>query len=930
MSQPVLQFWQLVAQSGLLTRAECNAQAIAFVEAHGGRQPEQAAELAAFLIQRAAITPYQAQVLAAGAAGPFDYGDYRVTDRVTAGPLKGLFRAVHRASGHPVGLWFLPAKATPDEIAQAQAAVAFHSQIRSPHLSECYELVDLGNVRFVVLENIAGEPLASAIKSKPAAGQACRLTRELAEALLPLHERGAPHANVSPANILLDERGAARLLSYPLCAVPAGPSESGPSPAEDTKALGRLLLSFVDGTSPKTRDELAARLNAAARPESGIPPGVAKCLARMLGADDKKLRHAAEVVVALAPFADLQEEAAPPATKANFERALRGETILPASKPFAPAAALPANKPAPAAPAAAKPQPVVMPKIAVDAEPTLPGQRRRSSSKLPLILGGIGVAVVLGGILLWASGMFDGSDETAANTPDNTSPAGTGSAAANGDGSNGDDALTPVAGGAEPNVVPTRREFWVSPTHGEPIDLRYQPIGAQAYLYWRPAEWMERPQAAAMLADIAPAATSAEAVLKRHCGLAPADVESITLSFFGGETAELPRTAAVIRTKEPVSADSLKQAFPDLDSAQLEGKEVYFSGELGFYLPAGDDHLIVSAALQPLRKLNETESLLQLALANETSPPLLNREITLLQRTSDSDRLLTVIFVPNFPFTDFKALWSGPTAEFNKPFREFFATNARSCAVSAHFVDDDLFLELRVVGDPEITPMSLANMYQDRVANFPRQLEDLLVNVYVSDYSKPILTRFPRMLNTLSEQVEGASARDQAVLRCYLPEVAAVNLAFAAQLAMIESSGAGPIIPRGAGAQPQTFANVTELLAGKKITLEIARDTLEETINKFAMEAGATVKIDGGALLLEGIAKNKTLGTSEQDKPAGAVLRAILNTADSRLVYVIRQENDEDVVYVTTRASAEKQGETIPPEFSTGSGGESQEQDKRP
>ncbi len=923
MSQSVQQFWQLLAESGLLTKAQCNGQAIAFSEAHGGRGPESAEQLRKFLIDTSAITEYHGKVLSAGAAGPFDYGDYRVTDRVADGPLKGMFRAEHRSTGHKVGLWFLPADAKEKEVAKVQKRAEYHQEIRSPYMSESYGLVEVDATRFVVIENLNGAPLASQLKRKLSAGEACRVAREVAEGILPLHEKGCPHANVLAKNILVSDSGNARLLSFPLCDVPAGPEKDAPSPVEDIRALGRLLLALIDGSSSKTREEMTKRLEAIQSESSDVPPGVAKCIARMLGQDDKKLKHAAEVVVALAPFADTSKSQTPATTKPAFEAILRGEPIPQANTAAQNAAAMAVStEPATKEVAEKKSEPLI-PKLSVEDEGDSPLVRtkRRSSGPNKLVGLGIGgVAVVAIVIGLWASGAFSGSTGNAEDGPpvtaNNTSNSGEN---ISGDGAG--NSSTNVEQITEQNVAYTGAEYWVSPTAGDPVDFRYLPIGAQAYLAWRPADWVAKPRTNELFSGIPEFQAVIDQALQTHCGLPPEKIESIVIGFYSNETPDFPRTAAVVRTISPVDAEELKQSIPDLSEGILDGVELLATDDMGYYIPPDDQHLLVSASMNPLRKLNEDESLFNLALQNANEPALVNREIALLQRASDADRLATLIFVPNFPFTEFKALWSGAGKEFSQPFREFFATDTRACSLSAHCTDDDVFfLELRIVGIADIQPIGLANMFQDRVKAFADQWENMMVHLNLSDYSRKILYRYPRMLVAFADQVEAASYRDHATLRCYLPGFAAENLVFATQLAMIESSAAGPMIPQQAGNQPEIFTNLTELLAKKKVTLEITRDTLDETINKFAAEAEVTVNIDGGALQLAGIAKNKSLGTNQVDQPAGAVLRAILNTADSRLVYVLQSEGDEETILVTTREAAEQRGDTIPPEFSDSSG----------
>ena len=47
-------------------------------------------------------------------------------------------------------------------------------------------------------------------------------------------------------------------------------------------------------------------------------------------------------------------------------------------------------------------------------------------------------------------------------------------------------------------------DVWQSPTHGEPLDLRYFPVGVQMFLALRPAELLAHPEGPHVLAALGP------------------------------------------------------------------------------------------------------------------------------------------------------------------------------------------------------------------------------------------------------------------------------------------------------------------------------------------------------------------------------------------------------------------------------------------
>jgi hypothetical protein len=75
------------------------------------------------------------------------------------------------------------------------------------------------------------------------------------------------------------------------------------------------------------------------------------------------------------------------------------------------------------------------------------------------------------------------------------------------------------------------------------------------------------------------------------------------------------------------------------------------------------------------------------------------------------------------------------------------------------------------------------------------------------------------------------------------------------------------------------------------------------------------MEIVGPDLQLEGITKNQSFGLDEQDKTAEQILKAVMQKAnpDGKLVYVVTKQNGEEVILITTRAAAQKRGDTLAP-----------------
>ena len=110
---------------------------------------------AAWLIKTGKLSPYQAKVLLQGRKGPFDFGRYRVSNRISEGSLKGWFQANHIYTGHPVILHFLTGDTLKDPSVWTQLAerVKTAGAIKDNLVWRVFDLVDQVSFRYVVLED---------------------------------------------------------------------------------------------------------------------------------------------------------------------------------------------------------------------------------------------------------------------------------------------------------------------------------------------------------------------------------------------------------------------------------------------------------------------------------------------------------------------------------------------------------------------------------------------------------------------------------------------------------------------------------------------------------------------------------------------------------------------------------------------------------
>ena len=243
--------WGLVVSSGLVDAVRATGLRREFegLPFPPGTEPNAAAEVAArWLVNRGAITAWQAKRLLRGERGPFFVGDYRLLDRFDC-PTPNAFRARHDASGHEACIVVLATKRCvpmvwADIVRRTKAAHA----AADPVLVRPLALEKADKLRFIVCEPVAGEPLAEQLAARGplAPGDAAALTLDVARAVAHLHRLGCVHGGISLDTVRREPPpvntagygGPVRLLQFPFV---GDPHVVPPRPALDsTAAIARL------------------------------------------------------------------------------------------------------------------------------------------------------------------------------------------------------------------------------------------------------------------------------------------------------------------------------------------------------------------------------------------------------------------------------------------------------------------------------------------------------------------------------------------------------------------------------------------------------------------------------------------------------------------------------------------------------------------
>src|SRR5688572_9491879 len=168
---------------------------------------------------------------------------YRLEAMIGQGGMGVVWKATDTTLKRSVALKFLsPALAQDEErLARFDREARVLASLRHPGIATIHGFESVGDTRFLVMELVPGETLASRLARGPLpVPEALAMALQVAAALEAAHERGVVHRDLKPQNIQLDAEDSVKVLDFGLARVFERDGEGSSSSIEDSPTISAL------------------------------------------------------------------------------------------------------------------------------------------------------------------------------------------------------------------------------------------------------------------------------------------------------------------------------------------------------------------------------------------------------------------------------------------------------------------------------------------------------------------------------------------------------------------------------------------------------------------------------------------------------------------------------------------------------------------
>src|SRR5262249_30896649 len=146
-------------------------------------------------------------------------GNYQVREKLGAGGMGEVYRAVDPKLGREVAIKVLPPEFArdPERLGRFEREARMLASLKHPNIAAIHGFEQSDGVPFLVLELVPGPTLAERLAAERLEiKEALRMAAQIAEAFEAAHEKGIVHRDLKPANVKITPEGRVKVLDFGL------------------------------------------------------------------------------------------------------------------------------------------------------------------------------------------------------------------------------------------------------------------------------------------------------------------------------------------------------------------------------------------------------------------------------------------------------------------------------------------------------------------------------------------------------------------------------------------------------------------------------------------------------------------------------------------------------------------------------------------
>ncbi len=437
-----------------------------------------------------------------------------------------------------------------------------------------------------------------------------------------------------------------------------------------------------------------------------------------------------------------------------------------------------------------------------------------------------------------------------------------------------------------------------NPTSGKPIKLLNMPAGVRIVINLHPKKlWSNERQYAEFRASLGPLGNWIETQIRDLSKQNPTEIEEMLIGIILGPMGTPPEVAAVVHFAQEHKRSELLTTYDGTPHTE-------FSTDLK--IAQGRAYHVIDNKTVAICPAEYVGDLLEF----EKTPALTGDNIQEILKSTDRDRLVTVVFDPTDIEQHLETLFPTTAKTVAEKTLRWFGDDVWAAAWSVH-VEDDFYTELTVRGLNEVGPTTLSRRYRERLDTLPEMLLTTIQKMEPrqSGY-RQIIGRYPAMMKvvamTTAIGVDGRFVR----MGTLLPLKAGPNLALGTLLSWDESTRTDfspkvvAKIPKSN--EPDIASLPMKQRMERKIDVDFRRTPLQEAFAYIAEEAKINIEVDGDALKLAGFTKNMPQTFKADQTPVREAIYGIIKKyEDEDIPLVIHVSEKQNKIIVLTKPVAE-------------------------